>query len=36
VPDLAAYLEHCPDADDHAALTERLHELRSAGPSRLS
>jgi regulator of sirC expression with transglutaminase-like and TPR domain len=36
VPDLAAYLEHCPDAEDHAALTERLHELRSAGQSRLS
>jgi len=33
--DLAAYLEHCPDADDYAALHERLRELRAGGRSRL-
>lgn len=35
VADLAAYLEHRPNADDHAALTERLRELRAAGRPRL-
>ena len=35
VADLAAYLEHRPTADDHAALTERLRELRAAGRPRL-
>jgi regulator of sirC expression with transglutaminase-like and TPR domain len=33
--DLAAYLEHCPDADDYAALHERLRELRAGGRPRL-
>ena len=33
--DLAAYLEHRPDADDHAALAERLRELRAMGRPRL-
>ena len=33
--DLEAYLEHRPDADDHAALTERLSELRAMGRPRL-
>jgi regulator of sirC expression with transglutaminase-like and TPR domain len=36
VADLAAYLEHSPGAEDHAALTERLQELRAAGPPRLA
>lgn len=35
VPDLAAYLEHRPGADDHAALSERLREWRDAGRPRL-
>ncbi len=35
LPDLAAYLEHRPGAQDHAALSERLHELRAAGRPRL-
>ncbi len=33
--DLAAYLEHRPAADDHAALADRLRELRTAGRPRL-
>lgn len=33
--DLSAYLEHRPRADDHAALSERLQELRAAGRPRL-
>jgi len=35
VEDLAAYLEHRPDADDHAALTARVSELRDVGWPRL-
>ena len=35
VDDLQAYLEHCPDADDRVALTERLGELRTKGRPRL-
>lgn len=33
--DLAAYLEHCPGADDAPALVRRLAELRRAGSHRL-
>jgi regulator of sirC expression with transglutaminase-like and TPR domain len=33
--DLEAYLEHRPDAEDHAALAERLRELRALGRPRL-
>ncbi len=33
--DLLAYLEHRPDADDHAAMTARADELRSANWPRL-
>jgi regulator of sirC expression with transglutaminase-like and TPR domain len=33
--DLEVYLKHRPDADDHAALTERLHELRAMRRPRL-
>jgi regulator of sirC expression with transglutaminase-like and TPR domain len=33
--DLAAYLEHMPDADDAAALRDRLDSLRGAQPGRL-
>jgi len=32
--DLAAYLAHCPQADDADALTDRLGELRRATPPR--
>jgi regulator of sirC expression with transglutaminase-like and TPR domain len=33
--DLEGYLEHRPDAEDHAALVERLRELRAMGRPRL-
>jgi regulator of sirC expression with transglutaminase-like and TPR domain len=32
--DLAAYVEHCPQADDANALADRLAELRRAAPPR--
>ncbi len=32
--DLLAYLSRCPDADDAAALRERVHELRRCGSTR--
>lgn len=35
VADLEAYVEHRPDADDRAALVERLRELRAMGRPRL-
>jgi regulator of sirC expression with transglutaminase-like and TPR domain len=35
VDDLTAYLEHRPDADDHAALAARVSELRDVGWPRL-
>lgn len=35
VEDLCAYLEHRPDADDHAALSARVAELRDVGWPRL-
>jgi regulator of sirC expression with transglutaminase-like and TPR domain len=35
VDDLSAYLEHRPDADDHAALTARVLGLRDVGWPRL-
>ena len=35
VEDLAAYLEHRPDADDHATLSARVSELRDVGWPRL-
>ncbi len=34
ISDIACYLEHCPAADDAAALQRRLDELRDGGPSR--
>ena len=33
--DLAAYLEHMPQAEDRGAIAERLRALRSAGRPRL-
>jgi regulator of sirC expression with transglutaminase-like and TPR domain len=33
--DLAAYLEHMPQAEDRGAIAERLRTLRSAGRPRL-
>jgi regulator of sirC expression with transglutaminase-like and TPR domain len=35
VDDLSAYLEHRPEAEDHAALTARVAELRDVGWPRL-
>jgi regulator of sirC expression with transglutaminase-like and TPR domain len=35
VDDLAAYLDHRPDADDHAAVAARVSELRDVGWPRL-
>jgi regulator of sirC expression with transglutaminase-like and TPR domain len=35
VEDLTAYLDHRPDADDHAALAARVSELRDVGWPRL-
>jgi regulator of sirC expression with transglutaminase-like and TPR domain len=35
VEDLNAYLQHRPDAEDHVALTVRVHELRHTGRPRL-
>ncbi|HEV7912181.1 MAG TPA: tetratricopeptide repeat protein [Albitalea sp.] len=35
IDDLNAYLEHRPDADDHAAVTARVSELRDVGWPRL-
>ena len=35
VEDISAYLEHRPDAEDHAALAARIAELRDAGWPRL-
>lgn len=35
VEDLAAYLEHRPDADDHSAISARVSELRDVGWPRL-